>query len=94
MKKLLVLANSGRVRLLVFKEGGNDPSDQPHLQEAPGSPVQMRPLTIHQAVTDQAGRFRQGSASTRATGMSYGEEYELEKQLEAEAVKRVADKID
>ena len=94
MKKILVLANLGRVRFLVFKESGDDPLDQSHLLEAPGSPVEMRPVSVHQAVTDQAGRFRQGGASAQGAGMSYGEEYELEEHLESEALHRVAAKID
>lgn len=94
MQKLLVLANSGRVRFLVFKESGDDPLDKAHLLEAPGSPVELRPASIHQTVTDHAGRFRQGGPSAHGAGMSYGEEYELEEQLESEAVKRVAAKID
>lgn len=94
MQKLLILANSGRVRFLVFKESGDDPLDKAHLLEGPGSPVEMRPASIHQTVTDRAGRFRQGSSSGSKAGMSYGEEHELKKQLETDALKRVAAKID
>lgn len=94
MQKLLVLANSGRVRFLIFKKRGDDPQEQAHLLEAPGSPVEMRPKSIGQAVTDQAGRFRQGSAHTRGVGMSYGEEHDLAEHLESEALKRIAGKID
>lgn len=94
MQKLLILANSGRVRFLVFKERGDDPLEKAHLLEGPGSPVEMRPAAIHATVTDHAGRFRQGGAAGHAAGMSYGEEYELEEQLETEALKRVAAKID
>lgn len=94
MQKLLILANSGRVRFLVFKESGDDPLDRAHLLEGPGSPVEMRPASVHQTVTDHAGRFRQGGASQSKAGMSYGDEYELEEQLENDALKRVAAKID
>ena len=94
MQKILVLANLGRIRFLVFKESGDDPLDQSHLLEAPSSPIEIRPVSIHQAVTDQAGRFRQGGASAQGVGMSYGEEYELEEHLESEALHRVAAKID
>lgn len=94
MQKLLVLANSGRVRFLVFKESGDDPLEQAHLLEAPGSPVEMRPASVQKTVTDQAGRFRQGSGSANGAGMSHGEEHELEAHLESEALKRVAAKID
>ncbi len=94
MQKLLLLANSGRVRFLVFKETGDDPAEKPHLLEGPGSPVEMRPASIHETVTDRAGRFSQGGAAGRPAGMSHGDEYELEEQLETEALKRVAAKID
>lgn len=94
MQKLLVLANSGRVRFLVFKENGDDPLEKAHLLEGPGSPVEMRPASIHQTVTDHAGRFTQGGPPGQGSGMSYGDEYELEEQLETEALKRIAGKID
>lgn len=94
MQKLLILANSGRVRFLVFKQSGDDPLEKAHLLEGPGSPVEMRPAAIHGTVTDHAGRFRQGGTAGQPGGMSYGEEYELEEQLETEALKRVAAKID
>ena len=54
----------------------------------------MRPASVHQSVSDHAGRFRQGGASASGAGMSYGEEHELEEKLELEALKRVAAKID
>ena len=94
MKKILVLANLGRVRFLVFKESGDDPLEKAHLLEGPGSPVELRPASVRETVTDQAGRFRQGGASAHGAGMSYGEDHELEEQLESEALKRVAQKID
>lgn len=94
MQKLLVFANLGRVRFLVFKQSGDDPLEQAHLLEAPGSPCEVRKASIHQTVTDQAGRFSQGGASAHGVGMSYGDEYELEERLEVEALKRVASKID
>ncbi len=94
MQKLLILANSGRVRFLVFKESGDDPLDKAHLLEGPGSPVEMRTASIHDTVTDHAGRFSQGGPLGRGAGMSFGDEHELEGQLEIEALKRVAAKID
>lgn len=94
MQKLLVLANSGRVRFLVYKESGDDPIEKPHLLEAPGSPAELGLASIHETVTDHAGRFPQGGAADRGAGMSYGEDHELEKQLETEALHRVAAKID
>ena len=94
MHKLLILANSGRVRFLVFKESGDDPLDKAHLLEGPGSPVEMHAASIHDTVTDHAGRFSQGGPLGRGAGMSYRDKHELEGQLEIEALKRVAAKID
>ena len=53
----------------------------------------MRPQSIHQAVTDSAGRFPQGGPADRLAGMSYGEEHHLEAELETQALERVAAKI-
>jgi hypothetical protein len=63
------------------------------LIEESGSTVEMRPQSVHQAVTDHAGRFSQGGAVDQRTGMSYGEEHHLEEELETQALKRIAGKI-
>lgn len=93
METLIVIANLGRVRSVKFKPAGDDPQDRAHLLEERGSIVEMRPLSIHQAVTDSAGRFPQGGAVDRLAGMSYGEEHHLEAELETQALERVARKI-
>jgi hypothetical protein len=93
MEKLIIIANLGRVRPVKFKPAGDDPLDEAHLLEEPGSTVEMRPQSIHQAVTDSAGRFPQGGPADRLTGMSYGEEHHLEDELEKQALERVAGKI-
>jgi hypothetical protein len=94
MQKLLILANSGRVRYLVFKEAGDDLQEKAHLLEGPGSPVEMRPASIQETVTDQAGRFRKGGPVGSGTGASHGDENNLEVELEREAIQRIAAKID
>ena len=93
MEKLILIANLGRVRALKLREAGLDPQDQAHLSEDPGSPFEMRPEMIREVVTDQAGRFGQSNTVDRKGGMSYGEEHELEAELRAQALGRIAGKI-
>jgi len=93
MEKLIVIANLGRVRPVKFREAGDNPRDRAHLFEDPGSTVEMRPQSVHQAVTDSAGRFPQGGPVDRLAGMSYGEEHHLEAELERQALERIAGKI-
>lgn len=93
MEKLIVIANLGRVRPLKFREAGDDPRQKGHLVEEPGSTVEMRPEAIHEVVTDQAGRFSQGGPPGRKAGMSFGEELNLEAELEKQALQRIAGKI-
>ncbi|MEO7101441.1 MAG: host attachment protein [Luteolibacter sp.] len=93
MEKLIIVANLGRVRPIKFKPAGDDPIDQAHLVEVPGSTVEMRPQAIHEVVTDQAGRASQSGPSDRKCGMSYGEEHHLEAELETQALERIAEKI-
>ncbi len=93
MEKLIVIANLGRVRPLKFREAGNDPQQKEHLVEEAGTTLEMRPEAIHEVVTDQAGRFGQGGPAGRKDGMSYGEEHNLEAELEKQALQRIAGKI-
>ena len=93
MEKLIIIADRGRVRPVKVKPAGDDPRQKPHLIEESGSTVEMRPQSVHQAVTDHAGRFSQGGAVDQRTGMSYGEEHHLEEELETQALKRIAGKI-
>src|SRR6478672_4042576 len=94
MEKLILIANLGRLRILKYQEAGDDPLQKPHLIEAPGSPVEMRPKFIREVVTDQAGRFSQSGSTDRLTGMSYGEEHELESELQKQALAHIVEKID
>lgn len=93
MEKLIVIANLGRVRPVKFREAGDNPRDRAHLFEDPGSTVEMRPQPIHEVVTDQAGRFTQSGPLGRQAGMSYGEELNLETELQKQALERIAAKI-
>lgn len=94
MENLIIIANLGRVRALKFREPGLDPQEQAHFDEETGSPFEMRPELIADVVTDQAGRFPQSGPADQLAGMSYGEEHELEAELENRALNRIAGKID
>lgn len=93
MKKLIMIANLGRVRPVKFKPAGDDPQDRAHLFEDPGSTLELRPKSIHEVVTDQAGRFRQSGPLNRQGVASTGEEHHLKTELEHQALARVAGKI-
>lgn len=93
MKKLIVIANLGRVRPVKFKPAGDDPQDQAHLFEESGSTQELRPKLIHEVVTDQAGRFRQSGHLNGQGGQSSGEEHHLKAELETQALERVAESI-
>ena len=54
MEPLIILSNLGRVRALTFRAAGDDPQQQAHLSEIPGSRVELRPQSVTKVVTDQA----------------------------------------
>jgi hypothetical protein len=93
METLIIIANLGRVRIVRFREAGENPQDRAHLYEDPASTVEMRPQLIHELVTDQAGRFTRSGPLDRKAGMSYGEELNLEKEIQKQALERIAGKI-
>jgi hypothetical protein len=45
-------------------------------------------------VTDQAGRFARGAAPGMETGMSYGEEHHLKREIEHAAIEHMAQRIE
>ena len=93
MESLIILANLGRVRVLRYQKAGDIPQEKPHLVEAPDSTSELRPESVHEVVTDQAGRFTQSGELGRLGGMSCGEEHDLEAELEKKALHRIADRI-
>lgn len=93
MEKLIVIANLGRVRPVKFRQAGDDPREKAHLVEMPESAADMRPEPIGAVVTDQAGRATQSGPVDRRGGMSYGEEHNLQTELDKQALGRVAGKI-
>lgn len=93
MKKLIIAANLGRVRVLKYRAAGEDPIEQDHLLEEPEESSEDHVSTIQETVTDQAGRFGRGTPAGLGTGMSYGDEHNLERELERGALKRIASRI-
>jgi hypothetical protein len=94
MKKLIIATNLGRVRVLKFREAGEDPIEQDHLVESPGKSTETGVESVHETVTDQAGRFSRGAAVGFQTGMSHADEHNLELEIERSALKRVANRIE
>ena len=94
MNKLIIAANLGRVRVLRFREPGDDPIERPHLVEQASESLKQHVDAIHEAVTDQSGRFRQGVGAGVRSGMSFGEEHELKAEIERKAIRQIAGHID
>ncbi len=94
MKSLIVIANLGQVRVLKLRPAGDDPAQQDHLCEVPSANGKEPPKAIHEVVTDQSGRFAQGNAVGLQTGMSNGENLQLEAELQREALQKIAARID
>ena len=93
MESFIVIANLGRIRSVKLKAAGDDPVEQDHLTEEPGSLIEKQVEHRGDVVTDQSGRFAQGTISGQVGGMSYGDQHNLESELEREALKRIANKI-
>jgi hypothetical protein len=94
MKKLVIAANLGKVRVLKYRAAGDDPIEQDHLIEEPAESSEEHVETMREAVTDQSGRFGRGAPVGFETGMSYGEEHNLELEMERSALKKLAARIE
>lgn len=94
MNKFIIAANLGRLRVLKFREAGEDPVEQQHLLEEPADSGKQHVKSMRETVTDQAGRFGRGTPVGFETGMSYGEEHHLEAEMERSALKKMAARID
>lgn len=90
MKKLIIVTNLGRIRVLKYRAAGEDPIEENHLIEEPELSSTAHVNTIHEEVTDQAGRFGRGGPAGVQAGMSYGEEHNLEREIQRGALKRIA----
>lgn len=93
MEPLIILCNLGRVRIVKFREAGDDPREKPHLTESAGSTIEMRPESVSEVVTDNAGRNPKSGPPGLSAGMSYGEEHGLQTELERQALQRIATTI-
>jgi hypothetical protein len=94
MKKLIIAANLGQVRVLKYREAGEDPIEQEHLVEEPLESAKEHVKSIHETVTSQSGRFGRGTPVGFETGMSYGEGNHLRAEIERNAMKKIAARID
>jgi hypothetical protein len=94
MKKIIIAANLGNLRVLKYREAGEDPIEQEHLIEEEGESGKQHVKAIHETVTDQSGRFPRGGAVGMQTGMSHGEELNLKAEIERGALKKIAARIE
>lgn len=94
MKKLIIAANLGNLRVLKHREAGEDPIEQEHLAEEPGESGKQHVKTIQETVTDQSGRFARGNPVGQTTGMSHGEEHNLKSEIERAALKKIVSRIE
>jgi hypothetical protein len=94
MKKIIIAANLGNLRVLRHRAAGEDPAVKEHLVEEPGESGKEHVKSIHETVTDQSGRFARGVAAGLQTGMSNGEEHHLKAEIERSALRKMAARID
>ena len=88
MKNLIVITDLGRVRVLKYQPGGDDPRDKDHLVEEASEELAGVGDPLRETVSDQAGQF--AKTGTNGAGMSSGEEHNLESEMERQALSRVA----
>jgi len=93
MRKLIVIADRGRIRTVAFHEAGDDPEEKNHLVEDATALLEEKPESRSSVVTDQSGRFSQGSSAGSAGGMSYGEDHKLGAEMERRELERMAGRI-
>ena len=93
MKKIIIAANLGNLRVLKYREAGEDPVEQEHLIDEPAESGKEHVSSIHETVTDQSGRFTRGGPVGLKAGMSQGEELNLKSEMERGALKRMAVRI-
>jgi len=91
--RLLILTDLGKVRVLHFKEAGDNPRNFAHLVELSseelGSPGGAE-------TTDSPGKFNRGSAAGNGEAMSHAEtklDMEVEKRAIAQVAKEICDVV-
>jgi hypothetical protein len=94
MTQLIISANLGHIRVLHHQNAGDHPCQQPHWLESPDANWQQSTPPLRERVTDQAGRFAQGCSADRQTGMSIGEEHQLQREIDLNSLKHIASHIE
>lgn len=87
--RLLILTDLGTVRVLNFKEAGDDPRDRAHLMEL--SDNELGPPR-GAATTDSPGKFNRGFSAGNGEAMSHAET-KLDVEVEKRAIAQVAKEI-
>ena len=87
--RLLILTDLGVVRALVFTEAGDQPQDQPHLQELTENELGPPRGAL---TTDDPGKFNRGFAAGKGEAMSHAET-KLDIEIEKRSLAQVADEI-
>lgn len=90
MKKLIVIADLGRVKAYEVHEGTLENGGHDHLIEIPEVAEEFEVKSVSETVTDQAGQF----GGNAPGGASHAEELGLENEMERKNLNRVAAEID
>ncbi|MEP2775094.1 MAG: host attachment protein [Luteolibacter sp.] len=91
--RVLILTDLGKVRVLAFKESGDDPRDRAHLMEL--SENELGPPR-GSVTTDSPGKFKRGSAAGNGEAMSHAEtklDVEVEKRAIAQVAREICDAV-
>lgn len=87
--RLLILTDLGTVRVLKFKDAGDDPRDLAHLEEL--SSDELEP-PIGAATTASRGKFNRGAAANEGVALSHAET-KMDVEVEKRAISQVAKEI-
>ena len=93
MSKLIVVTDLGRIRTLHIRRKGADPRERDHLVQESDISLEETATSRGDVVTDQSGRFAQGSSVGSKGGMSYGEQHNLSSEMERKALDLLAGRI-
>lgn len=88
-ERLLILTDLGTVRVLNFKEAGDDPRDRAHLVEVSKEELES---PRGASTTDEPGKFNRGFAAGEGEAMSHAET-KLDVEVEKRAIALVAKEI-
>jgi hypothetical protein len=93
MKKLIVIADLGRLRVLRVRE--DDLAGGPtHLEELTDEVTKGSPERISDVVTDQQGRFASGGPAGQGAGGGAGDRHGLEAEMARQSLVGLAAQID